>query len=61
MDEYELFIRNTIIPAISMFGQSPDDIPKLTEDQKKMQKLTIVDMGYVFCFNYGTLVLMYPE
>lgn len=61
MDEYELFIRNTIIPAVAMFGQSPDDIPKLTEAQKKMERLTIVDKGYVFCFNYGTLVLMYPD
>lgn len=59
--EYETFIRNAIIPAVAMFGQGPDNIPKLTEDQKKMQKLTIVDKGYVFCFNYGTLVLMYPE
>ncbi len=61
MDDYELFIRNAIMPSIARFGTGPDDIPKLTEDEKKMQRLTIVEKGYVFCFNYGTLVLMYPD
>lgn len=59
--ECELFIRNTVVPKIARYGQAPDDIPKLTEYQKKMQRLTIVDKGYVFCFNYGALVLMYLE
>ena len=43
-----------------MIGPSEDDFPKLAEDDKEQWRLTIYHRGWVFCYNYGTLILVYP-
>ena len=37
-----------------------DCIPKLTEEEKNFEQLTIKQCGFVFYFSYGTLLWYYP-
>ena len=46
---------------IVMVKFDPDDIPELSEHEKNMCRVVVCHRGYVFCFNYGTLILVYPE
>jgi hypothetical protein len=39
----------------------PDDIPSLSEKEKQMPDLIIVDRGWVFRFAYGYLWWAYPH